>query len=83
MISFTKYIEKTFYDEIYDASEKYFLGNIEELGITYDYDDEVEVTDVEFYVDAPVINSETVDEYVQLYIDNGEISEDGASLVEQ
>lgn len=48
MISFSKYIEKTFYNEIYDASEKYFLGNLEELGITYDYDDEVEVTDVDF-----------------------------------
>lgn len=44
---------------------------------------EMEVTDVEYYVDAPVINSETVDEYVQLYIDNGEISEDGTGLVEQ
>ena len=43
----------------------------------------MEVTDVEYYVDAPVINSETVDEYVQLYIDNGEISEDGTGLVEQ
>lgn len=48
MISFSKYIEKTFYNEIYDASEKYFLGNLEELGITYDYDGEVEVTDVDF-----------------------------------
>ena len=48
MISFSKYIEKTFYNEIYDASEKYFQGNLEELGITYDYDGEVEVTDVDF-----------------------------------
>ena len=34
-------------------------------------------TDVEFYVDAPAINSETVDQYIELYIANGEISEDG------
>ena len=47
MISFTNYIKKTFYNEIYEASENYFLENLEALGITDDNDDEVEVTDVE------------------------------------
>jgi len=36
---------------------------------------EMEVTDVADYVDAPEINAENVDEYIQLYIDNGELSE--------
>ncbi|MEQ9809721.1 ImmA/IrrE family metallo-endopeptidase [Streptococcus jiangjianxini] len=47
MISFSKYIEKTFYNEIYEASEQFFNEHLEDLGITYDYD-EVEVTDVDF-----------------------------------
>lgn len=47
MISFSKYIKKTFYNEIYEASEQYFIEHLEDLGITYDYD-EVEVTDVDF-----------------------------------
>ncbi|HFU4519406.1 TPA: ImmA/IrrE family metallo-endopeptidase [Streptococcus suis] len=48
MISFTKYIKKTFYNEIYEASEEYLLAHLEELGITCDYDDEVEITDIDF-----------------------------------
>lgn len=48
MISFTKYIEKTFYNEIYEASEDYFLDHLDDLNITDDYDDEVEVTDIDF-----------------------------------
>ncbi|MDO8139818.1 ImmA/IrrE family metallo-endopeptidase [Streptococcus mutans] len=47
MISFSKYIEKTFYNEIYEASENYFLDHLEDLGITNNYDGEVEVIDVE------------------------------------
>lgn len=39
------------------------------------------VTDVEFYVDAPAINIDTVQQYIDLYIENGEISADG-TLVE-
>lgn len=48
MISFSKYIEKTFYNEIYEASENYFLEHLDDLGIICDYDDEVEVTDIDF-----------------------------------
>ena len=36
---------------------------------------EMKVTEVSDYVDAPEINAENVDEYIQIYIDNGEISE--------
>lgn len=36
---------------------------------------EMDITDVNDYVDAPEINAENVDEYIQLYIDNGEITE--------
>ena len=38
---------------------------------------EMEVTEVNDYVDAPEINAENVDEYIQIYIDNGEIAADG------
>ena len=38
---------------------------------------EMEVTEVNDYVDAPEINADNVEEYIQIYIDNGEISEDG------
>lgn len=48
MISFTEYIGKTFYNEIYEASEEYFLDHLDDLNITDDYDDEVEVTDIDF-----------------------------------
>ena len=48
MISFTRYIEKTFYNEIYNASEEYFLDHLEELSITCDCDDEIEVMDIDF-----------------------------------
>lgn len=36
---------------------------------------EMEITDVNDYVDAPEINADNVDDYIQIYIDNGEISE--------
>ena len=38
---------------------------------------EIEVTEVNDYVDAPEINADNVDEYIQIYVDNGEISDDG------
>ena len=37
---------------------------------------EMAITDVNDYVDAPEINAENVDEYIQIYVDNGEISAD-------
>lgn len=37
---------------------------------------EMAITDVDDYVDAPEINAENVDEYIQIYVDNGEISAD-------
>lgn len=37
---------------------------------------EMEYTEVNDYVDAPEINAENVDEYIQIYIDNGELTED-------
>lgn len=40
-------------------------------------DGEMDVTEVNDYVDAPEINADNVQEYIQLYIDNGEISDDG------
>ena len=36
----------------------------------------MEYTDVNDYVDAPEINAENVDEFIQIYIANGEISEE-------
>ncbi len=36
---------------------------------------EMKVTEVNDFVDAPEINAENVDDYLQIYIDNGEISE--------
>ncbi len=38
---------------------------------------EMDVTEVNDYVDAPEINADNVEEYIQIYIDNGEISADG------
>ena len=38
---------------------------------------EMNVTDVNDFVDAPEINSDNVDQYIQMYTDNGEISADG------
>lgn len=38
---------------------------------------EKEVTDVEFYVEAPAINSDTVQQYIDMYVESGEISADG------
>nr|WP_294494061.1 sugar ABC transporter substrate-binding protein [uncultured Mediterraneibacter sp.] len=39
---------------------------------------EMDVTEVNDFVDAPEINSDNVEEYIQIYIDNGEITDDGA-----
>ncbi len=39
---------------------------------------EVKITEVNDYVDAPEINAENVEEYIQMYVENGEISGDGA-----
>ena len=38
---------------------------------------QMDVTEVNDYVDAPEINADNVEEYIQIYIDNGEISADG------
>lgn len=37
---------------------------------------EMDITEVNDYVDAPEINQDNVDDYIQIYIDNGEIAED-------
>jgi inositol transport system substrate-binding protein len=39
---------------------------------------EMDVTEVSDYVDAPEINADNVDDYIQMYIENGEITEDGS-----
>ena len=38
---------------------------------------EMKVTEVNDYVEAPEINAENVEEYIQIYVENGEISEGG------
>lgn len=38
---------------------------------------EMKVTEVNDYVEAPEINSENVEEYIKIYVENGEISEGG------
>lgn len=38
---------------------------------------EKKVTDVEFYVDAPAINKDTVQKYIDMYTASGEITSDG------
>ena len=38
---------------------------------------EMEITDVNDFVDAPEISADNVDEYIQMYVDNGEISDNG------
>lgn len=38
---------------------------------------EMDVTEVNDYVDAPEINADNVDEYIQIYVENGEISAEG------
>lgn len=38
---------------------------------------ELAITDVEYYVDAPAINKDTVQQYIDLYTKNGEITSDG------
>lgn len=37
---------------------------------------EISVTDVNDYVDAPEINAENVDQFIQIYIDNGELTKE-------
>ena len=44
---------------------------------------EMEVTDVNDYVDAPEINADNVDDYIQIYIDNGELTEDDVKAAEE
>lgn len=39
---------------------------------------EMKVTDVNDYVDAPEINADNVENYIKMYIENGEISADGS-----
>ena len=39
---------------------------------------EIAAADVEFYVDAPAINAETVQEYIDMYTESGEITADGS-----
>lgn len=39
---------------------------------------EENVTDVEFYVEAPAINKDTVQQYIDMYTESGEISADGS-----
>lgn len=38
---------------------------------------EMKVTEVNDYVDAPEINSDNVEEYISIYVENGEISDSG------
>jgi inositol transport system substrate-binding protein len=38
---------------------------------------EMDVTEVSDFVDAPEINKDNVSDYIQIYIDNGEITDDG------
>lgn len=62
MISFTSYIKNTFYNDIYKASEEYFLENLEDLGVIDNDDDEVEVTDIEvMYVYAGKREDDEID----------------------
>lgn len=44
---------------------------------------EMEVTDVNDYVDAPEINADNVDDYIKIYIDNGELTEDDVKAAEE
>ena len=44
---------------------------------------EMKVTDVNDYVDAPEINADNVDDYIQIYIDNGELTEDDVKAAEK
>lgn len=39
---------------------------------------EMKVTEIKDFVDAPEINKDNVQEYIQMYIENGEITEDGS-----
>jgi inositol transport system substrate-binding protein len=54
-------------------------GEIADLNMMYAekvLNGEMEYTDVNDYVDAPEINADNVDEYIQIYIENGELTED-------
>lgn len=54
-------------------------GEIAALNMSYAekvLNGEMEYTEVNDYVDAPEINAENVDEFIQIYIDNGELSAD-------
>lgn len=46
MASFTKYIKKNFYNQLYDASEEFVLDNLDELGLV-EYNETAEVYDAE------------------------------------
>ena len=53
-------------------------GEIAQLNMKYAeavLNGEMEYTEVDDYVDAPEINADNVDEFLQIYIDNGEITE--------
>ncbi len=39
---------------------------------------QMDITEVNDFVDAPEINADNVEEYIQIYIDNGEIAADGS-----
>lgn len=52
-------------------------GEIAELNMSYAekvLNGEMEYTEVNDYVDAPEINADNVDEFIQIYIDNGELT---------
>lgn len=54
-------------------------GEIAELNMKYAdavLKGEMEYTEVNDYVDAPEINADNVDEFLQIYIDNGELQEE-------
>lgn len=46
MSSFTKYVKKYFYNQLFSASEKFILTNLDELGLI-EADEEVEIYDAE------------------------------------
>lgn len=42
-----EYIKENFYDKIYIASKSYFLDNLENLGISNDFNEDIEVVDMD------------------------------------
>lgn len=57
-------------------------GEIAQLNMSYAekvLNGEMDYTEVNDYVDAPEINIDNVDEFIQIYIANGELSEDALS----